>query len=1124
MSDPREEHPSLAYHSYIALIARFDHSHTLRLPASDSQGERSRDFLFRENAVPFAQACSGLRRELDEWRMRFPVFKKDGRRRKAQFSPFLFQPLCYGTLGFSDDIGFVLLDNFVAVTRLTAICATMEESDVTLCPKLSSIPQAQECWREELHRAPSVSDTILEMAPHWPFYEFHTLLAPDRAANANSKSGDPPATAPPPIFDDAPLCIVTSFKVNILAGMPHGVRFQQVIYATIIKTITNLTLGLTRGELPLHSPQFEPKDLQSLKCVLLENQSSEDITLLIFANNLCVADLLVMAVRQLTMQDLVEAREEDLRDVILHSDLHRNASGGADGGSAEICDQGWDARIESLRGNHVFMQTFSTIAFDHRVLGGRDTRLKGICEAYLQCDVSPGHELDLDEMLEKARTKTFANRGYSLPLDQRMRIVKDSADSLPGRHDLLVKICPEKHDADPAIVPTSRVFQFLSHFFDELTRAQGERRSAGSGGEMTDESGFLDLSTQLLLRVPKIGHGDKPSEYVPGKKLPRPVEWNEHAHGLDFYRKLRSSVAERFGLEYHEEQAGPGKRLGYDSLCKALRKAGCPPSTMYSLVYMFQEFLECIGDPLRCDAAIDLYDGFALLNRLIGSDGVVFDWLKANPEFRRSANRHYVFEGSIKSLIDAMENAFSLRMQRNATRHDARDIAFMLRSGFGKFVAAMDVPLKCGVGLLRNQYERVDRDHFAAATAVRTCQHASVKYASFCGSGDSSHSTEYHWLSLSMDVFHLIRPEQIYFFFHEMGHKLFQSPGTSNPALQPRLLLPWERDSQAMEVEQNATSRAGEVFADLLAHLLVFADKTELFAPFHAVSFSEDQGSSIKDFHELDDAEAELAYAYVNMEAMFRGFVVTHLIQLAKGGEGRKASLIQLVQCQDPFAGRSDASDDAAVSWRRYCERYGPLYLGLPAFWDPHAAISNQSKLERRFRSFSAALNDPQVLDELTQFWQRAAQIIKKHFAQAADGLDNKDLADLEKTIGKRIRKSLRTGRPVQLAEFDSGLGNHLLPMLVVTQLGRAYIRLTYGSLLPSHRTHILADDNGEGPYNKYLSWAPHAGLFVACPKTRKKRLRAQITCLKTLWDLSTLFRARRIVELTKLSVSEDGG
>src|SRR5262249_49753027 len=144
-----------------------------------------------------------------------------------------------------------------------------------------------------------------------------------------------------------------------------------------------------------------------------------------------------------------------------------------------------------------------------------------------------------------------------------------------------------------------------------------------------------------------------------------------------------------------EKGSGPGIGL---RLRNTLREVGCPSSLQYSLVYLFGEFLTCLNDPVRCDAVLDLYESFAALSTFVRADADRY-FAPLSPLERRRAQAQLFAKGAFRDFVEALQNAFTLRLQRAIPRHETRDTAFSFRGGINKFITAMDAPLKCCLGL-----------------------------------------------------------------------------------------------------------------------------------------------------------------------------------------------------------------------------------------------------------------------------------------------------------------------------------------------------------------------------------------------------------------------------------------
>lgn len=1176
-----EHEAMIEYFPYIAFIAKFDHARALRLQTKEkTQSEPVESLPIALNANLFSESCRQLAKELEFAKKRYPLPPRNSSPPSASTPTesshweSLFQPICYATLGHSDDIGIVLLDNLAAVTRLTALGHAMEDSDVAFCPNVERIRRPARLLQdleESLKDHPRLA-AKLRQQPHWPFVSLHELIG-SRSENDAATPNWSNAAAFPAKLSASPLCVVADFKTNILSSLPHGVPLQRTLYATIVHAIQKLCLGLlTQVDDANIRPLITREDVEQFQCVLLESQGAEDLVLLMFGSNYALADMLVASLRNLTLADLAAVAPKTMSNLFRESRIHRQiiensrrtaanpdrTSPAAERNSAsELSVERPDDEASRILGNHVFMQSYSTLCFAHHLVTSENVvGVRGVCEASMSLDLSPGHEFEIETLVKEALEKVFQDarvRAGAMAADQ---IEKTSISSLPGRHDMVTRIAADMivelatHDANPSstqpaktqtLIPTSAVFMFLRSFFNSLKDAS-DKRNPGRKYGSTRETGLLDSYTSLSIRIPRVDshHNSALGPFLPGGRLPALVDWDGHGHGLDYFEQLREKLEQRFGVV----------RENYLRFRNVLRDTGCPPSTQYSLIYLFQEFLSCIGDPLRCDAVLDLFENFDFLHQLLGEprDGenqeACADRADADQEDDSAdaserlgrLKRQWQFDRMrLGGFLDAFQNAFTLRIQRSIPNHETRDSAFSLRSNFNKLILAMDVPLKCGLTMFRRAIAALEgcqdsdqfRQRFGAATAVRVQQHTDVKGRGLSDrlSTDlfktkSSHATTTsYWLALNIDVFHLFRPEQIHVFLHEVAHLFQMTPMAVRGTLRHRL------DESG---DDNARARTDECLADLIPHLFIFGQETDLFIKYHGITFSELQGRVIQ--VDVLDTIDDQVYQFAALEAVFRGFLVADLI----------GSLPENVRCKSvmdwprahPVYGLDGVFDPArCVSrWLNHLRDYGDFYEGLDAFWRRSRQSDERTEsLWRQAELLALGIDNDQFLATMGEIWTLGMDVMLEYWNALDDQVKGfkESWSKAEPKLRQDVKWCLQQGRPLNRRSWERMLNisptnwtDRLDALLVVAQLAREYIRITYGSLDSKHAIHARPYDSlregQRGSCNRYLFHPSHASLYSVDPDTRRERLKAQIACVKTLWDISSEFRAQQLLMMSK--------
>jgi len=1112
-----------AYHPYVAFIAHFDHAESIRLQPQEAIGEP-----LLEIANRFSTDCRRIRTQLTRACVATGPNASSSADPNVAYAPHLFRPLCFAALGQTDDLAIVLLDNLPLVTRLTAVGRAIEDSEVAFCPRIDSLRLRAQ---DEVDRA-----GLSTSNPTWPFHDLHTLVADGEFDSEPDTEGDwSNQEAMPQPLRSTPFCVASRFKLNTLASLGHGSLLYQEVLESMAETIRRACLAFIDEESKqidnYAGPFLETSDIKNLKCAFLASQSAEDVTLLCFCANYSVAQILIAALRNLTLGDVLENADPDVVETLLdprfgrfHGELSRYGS--------KLAGRANGPSFDSIRGNHVFMTTFTTLCVAHHAMRAPDEAgVSGYVEAYLNVDLKPGHERSIRERLESVHESVFGNRKPHLAVDDRLK--KISVRMTSGLHDEIVNVSPDPADRfqPGSVVRTADALKFLYRFFSKQDDGANDFESGF-------ETGFLDLSTSFIVPIPQIerdaqGHVVQPGSeaiaagFPHGEVQPR-VDSGHHHHGVHVFRQLREAVEREFGLD--------------DSLQfrDGLRTIGCPASLQYSLVRVFDEFVACIDDPLRCIPVLDLYESFAALNVLLRRDLPEYLSGIADPVRRRKQQSHLFEKSTLRDFIDALQDTFTLRLQRAVPNHQTRDTAFNFRGGVSKFLAAMDVPVKCSLGLFRRMFgfetDRVNeaafKQRFAAVTSLSIGQQTTVESVTFSkkrhvGVPTKVEEFPVYFTRFNIDVMRLYGPEQIAHFLHEFAHLHFDTfvfPDVDDFAdyiSAEDYAYALDRDGHA-EYVRNATA---EVFAELITHLFIFESDTDLFAKFYAIGFSEVQDTAFQEVPRAAESSYDERLTNGLIEAMYRSFLVVDSVRYVHDSQNK-----QVADWPDdhPLYDQPCDSKAATEAWQRfenYVRDYGPYYRDYRQLWGTQTT-DVWKRCEERFRAFYTA---PKQTERLRRVWRSAMSVylaFRSTLLQPSESGENdtlpRDLNELGSSIeeclgdGRAFRRMQWPGRregPVQSGGVDS--------LLVVCKLAYHYIRGVYGDISKDKLIYLGPDDDqthgSTAQYNRFLISASHFPMYCVDPGAREERLLKQIACFTTLCDISSQLRARRVIDMLAL-------
>lgn len=1134
----------ICYQPYFALIGHFDHAESIRIHPDATSHEPLLKISSR-----FSKDCGRLR---DEMTASLGKFGPQGSAaaQTARFAPHLFRPLCYAALGHTDDLALVLLDNLPLIVRMTAVNRDIDSSDVAFCPRVSSYcpPVSQARFGPEAMAKLAVMRSRTGN-DYWPFWDLDQLIDDGPRFGGQRNVDWSSKESMPRTLHDSPLFVVSNLKLNTLAVLGHASLLQQAVMEAMVEHIRRTCLAfLDESGDKVHryaDPLIAASDIHNLKLVLLESQSAEDLVLLFFCSNYSIAEIVISALRILTFEDVLKNTVDQGADHPVAKTLSDGRLGrlhlriARPGNDAVAAQRYPAAALHDIYTNHLFMTSYSTLAVAHHAMRAPAPDSAGIhgwVEAHMMIQIKPGHERQVRDRLAAAHDGIFgkgSSAHWPLPANPEQIALR----MLPGLHDEIVNLTtdPGKPFQPGALVRTADVVRVLHRFFS----GQDVDARLAPG----DETGFLKLATSLVVPIPKIeteggkvthpGAEPVAAQLPKGELTPRPAP--HPRHGERRFQLLRQAIEKKqFGLVE-----------GID-FRDALRNIGCPSSLQYSLVYLYEEFLACIDDPPRCVAVLDLFDCFAALNTLLRKDGPIYFASLDDRVHRRREQAHLFQEDLLRPFLDALQNSFTLRLQRAIPRHESRDTAFNFRGGVSKFVAAMDVPLKCSLGLFRRMFGLEPaqantpsfRQRFAGVTSVGIGQQTTAQFCWF--SKKLLTETPVNTLkpddlpiylaTFHMDVMHLYGPEQIVHFLHEFAHFYFDTFLARSAADFEEFMSAgdWEGAAGDRTQAEYVRMATAEIFAELVTHLFIFESDAGLFSKFFALDISEVQETVMEEVSPRDGSpppwDERLALGLV--EAMFRAFLVADSIQQL--GDVAVRPVAEWPADHPGYRQPPEEStlEQAWTRFRSYVEEYGPFYRDFQRLWLAEPVAGIWDRCHARFSQlYSAALtaNRPAWL------WRSAMSVYQDFRATFFTGKDGTDADILPvdlKRLGATIAECLRDGRAFRRMNWSEtasadGRAGGIDPLHVVCKLAYHYIRDIYGPI-DKNRTIYLEPDEAPSPhsgpgYNPYLFHPGHVALYAVDPQARGARLVRQIACLRTLWDISSQLRARRLMDMMQL-------
>jgi hypothetical protein len=1070
---------TVAYCPYIAVLAHFDDAKAIRFT------KRGRDL--NKNATKLRAICRDIKKELERDASRFAPNSRP-------FPEHLLEPCSYLEFGHSDGFAFVLADHLPQAVRITAAHDAIDRADVAFCPDVSTFT------------IPAAKHSFLALdsskAACWPFVNLHDLH------RSIFIGGQPP------------LCSLVTCRLNLFPSLGHGTLFLERISEAVLfrvrETLTSL-LSDTGQVHPEVSSYISTDDILSTSCVICENQSCEDLSVLVFGTNYAIAGLIIPTLRGLTIGDVLQFDEAHhdgvLKRTILNESLGKFHSTILDHARRGVAHPSFPTNMSCLLGNHVFMSTFTSLMADEACLREAcKEKVNGVINVRMYCDINPGHEGEVTGEIERLRNLTSPPEPV-IPED----VSRHSIAVLTGIHDdaILPHASSAGHSARYVFqhhfpITTQSYFIFLNGCLREID---------GS----ISETGILDISSSISIIIPDLreGSGRYPSvtSKLPSQGILQSIgsRSENHMHGAQMFEEIENAMRAKLSIP---DGAG---------LLKTLRSLKCVPwGLQQSIVYLFEEFFACLRDPLRCDAVLELSDCFVSLGRFIMDLKSQSESAKVEGAAREFISglrwRNVFVETGLTEFLRGLQAAFALRLDRSLPHHDTRDTAFTFRLGSSKFVSAQDVALKCSLGWFRRSFLQISnykldaeaaRERFAGITALGLTPRATLR---FLAHGDPSGAglPPYWFTRLEIDSSHLFSPEEIITGLHEVGHLLYFSKFAEADAGEP--------DKRQSELKHYREIRYAEVFAELITFLLVFNGDAGLFQRYYACRFSQQRDHVIvldREVLELvgkaKKTQADLhALSDVGLDAIkiacLRLFLVLDLVRTCVDLDSPN----ELCSRHEYFAQWSaDAAKGMATRFVAFAGAAGCFFEGYTSMTNGGEGFSPGELLNWAVDQF-----DEDCFVQLSKLWTLAIDAVngfrKMMLAEGTDALPS-DMLSLGRLAGA-VQKCLSEGRVFRRVFWGAEDGRPLDALATVCAVCYEYIRSTYGTILPGEELYLPEGDDflPEATYGRYFVDSRRSMLYCVDPEVRGHRILMQISCFKTMADIASFLRSKRLSDMVE--------
>ena len=1102
----------IKYHDYMLLVAHMDAE-----KLSISKRTEDAMFAFTGAGKVFSKHCSSIRENLEGSLQDYRDICKLGEELDvaSAFDPFLYNPAHFVAFGNSDNISIVAVDEFESAASLSSLeDVSVRQTCLAFCPELKSLG--------------------LGVAEYKDIFCDMREICQDPYLHFKHGSPEECLASPKEFFKKRPLVAVNYFKLNGMSVLGPGLFMQEYAYKVMARRIKDVLHDLS-SNVEKFSDIFPGglKDIESFRCLFLDPQGWSDIATLMFCRNYSVIAAVMAALRSLTLDDLYGMFEKEdevggqdpervtLKDAVDCFGIHEAISNKV--GNSAVGDT-------LLGKNHLFCSTFTNCGMYDKAFAINDApkeeedyHYSGTVIGDTHLSVCAGHFQDVKC---KAENREKMILGYKPnPKDLNHEYVW----YILGHSDFLYQqFADKKRD-----IGNATSIRYLIHQIKEI------RSVSGTDGVRQD---YLAVDMQEVCTHLRI-----PFPILP--EAMRKMQPNRHIEMRSLLHNLCQHVFKDSEL------------MNLKDLTDSIRILRIPSPLSSSIRYLYSDFCNYLSDPFLSDSVLDLYDIFKALHRLLthdlrnslrgklvarlervlGSEAIIEGDLEDELFADRQENLKNVYEehsqlrgqldgicltfldkddlDSLVELVEVMQNAISNRVQitfREAERWNATvDVRGI---GLDRIVSAADVPLKCGLGILRRVMNDItkgksdtsgksDREINAenrmriGGTSKISCHPRSFSKRLVVGEG-----TGVFLASVDLDIASLTRPRNFYIHLHETAHLISYLLRDKQGCLHEKQYecaiagKCCHKKTRFVRDERNEVylERYQEIFAEMFVHQFVFENDHELYLRNFVTSYSLDTIVFSKNANET----------FIRMlDTLIRGFLASEPYRKPEvySGEG--------------IHGLTDEVQKEALDrfWKTL-DGIGVFLFEFQSLWHGAKESEIRDYVNREFLRVFQELHHPVccIWEDVRKIY---AIVSKETYPDVNDIKQNKNKSGLI----DQIKQGLDTGRPLVRVKYKkrksgkSSEGERLDSMLLITQLLRNYLGLLIGDvntkeydMYLQRGTNGKPDPRGKKYYRRALD-RNFNGIVAVDPEVRKQSLRSRIVIIKTLWDISTTFRARRM-------------
>lgn len=1139
----------LKYHNYALLITHMDAERF-----SIEGVEESDKTVFDEPTNIFKKRCKDYREHLKEIIDKF--MEAIGLNYDIDFGAFMYNPCCFVAFGDNDNVSFVAVDEFDAAARLCSLeDLPIRQTCLAFCPELESLGLKEGENQNifcELSDIYEWEDKARKKKNH---VRSETLGRYFQEKFEEIDIGE--AVDPSPFFKERPLMAVTYFKLSGMAVLGSGLMMQEYVYKVMADRIKKTLKELSKKANDLTDIlPFGKDDVDSFRCMFLDPQGWSDVATLMFCRNYSVIASVVAALRFLTFEELYDESKKEVEGKKRGSDVSLEEAVRSFGIHEAFADRvdNKAAAEELLRKNHVFCSAYTTLslynkAFDEKETpkAGKPYHYNGVLMADTNLNVCSGHIIDARDEAEK-REKAIEK--FKSPTG---KISDKYLWFVIGHNDIVYQqLAGEAFD-------TKRVVE-LSHLVRQIKSIWEDPPDKDSGHQLSRD--IQDICTDLRIPIPVL------------PKLMQKVDESEHMELRRTLYTLRKDLFEdengHFDLKTLSNKMNiirvpsplsSGIMYLYTDFANYLTDAFLFDSVL-DLYDIFTALYRLLTEELPNSLEEKLYKhmckefgedkagGFKV--RLFEGDGhkngeeededlrnARNEWqgvLKKRPELRADLDAmclNFLSTDDLEELvelIELMQNALSNRVQISFSAAERWNVTVDARGiGLDRITSAADAPLKCGLGMLRRVMNKKDIEAKEIETGKKLTEEEEdeinvVNRTKIGGASKITYSArafskrlviggnqDIFLASVDLNIAHLARPRAFYIHLHETAHLISYllrdkgkcQHGDYQCAVQNRCC------HKKLEYEVNKLNdiyleRYQEIFAEMLIHKFVFQSNWDMFFRNYVANYSLDPIA-----YTGNDDRTTIQMT----EVLIRGFLAS---------EPYRREVLYSKPCELT----EEIIDEVSTDFWKKVESVGSFLNEYSRLWCGPKKKETENYVKEQFKRIFKEAYHP-----VCCIWgdvERTHGIITENYYPS-----HKDQAGDGKRMGldHQIDEGVNSGRPLIRVQYRGENGDketvedkrmdalYLICRLLEKHLSSLYTKIkTENSMVYLRRKtngnpDALALEEGK-MWNLRLLDRNFNGIVAADPWTRRKSMRNRITIIKTLWDISTNFRARRMKDM----------